>query len=62
MGREVESGIERVSSGTEEVGRDRGRGFRGCSRNKCREHRETRGEKPLSRTGRGQIVALGVSR
>lgn len=25
MGREVESGIERVSSGTEEVGRDRGR-------------------------------------
>lgn len=47
--------------GSVEAQGDRGRGFRGCSRNKCREHRETRGEKPLSRTGRGQIGALGVS-
>ena len=53
----MESGIEgvlqgriggflRVSRGTGEAGCDRGRGFWGCSRNKCREHRAARQESP----------------
>lgn len=55
-------GFLRVSGDTGKAGRDRELGFWGCSRNKCREHRGEIGEKPLSRTGVGQIGALGVYR
>jgi hypothetical protein len=56
----VESDIERVSSGTGEVGRDKGRVFGDVPETNVG-NIGWRDRKPLSRTGRGQIGALVVS-
>ena len=56
----MESDIERVSSGTGEVGRDKGRVFGDVPETNVG-NIGWRDRKPLSRMGRGQIGALVVS-